>query len=379
MKKRLLTIGHSYVVALNRRISHEIAAVGKDAWDVTCVTPKYFHGLNDIRPQQFKMENDETLKVISVPAYFTNSAHCFFYDWRIKDIFNEGWDLIYCWEEPYVVAGFQLGCMASRGTPIIYHTLQNIYKSYIFPFNLIERYSVNKANGFICCGQTVKNNLQNRPGYQCKPLQTIPLGVDVELFNPNPVFRDKVLSELNWSHQGPLVVGFLGRFTEEKGVRLLMNAIDRMQVPCRFLWVGTGSLESDIRKWAKKKGDRVRIVTNAVHADVPKYLNVMDILCAPSQTVPHWREQFGRMIIEAFSCGVPVIGSDSGEISYVIGDAGVIVGEKDEDAWVRALEKLLSDHQLRADFSQRGRKMAEEKYSWKIVARQYLNFFGNFV
>ena len=52
----------------------------------------------------------------------------------------------------------------------------------------------------------------------------------------------------------------------------------------------------------------------------------MDVMCAPSQTTPKWREQFGRMLIEAFASGVPVVGSDSGEIPFVIDEAGVLVG-----------------------------------------------------
>ena len=42
----------------------------------------------------------------------------------------------------------------------------------------------------------------------------------------------------------------------------------------------------------------------------------------PSRTLPNWKEQFGRVIIEAMACGVPVVGSDSGAIPDVIGDAG---------------------------------------------------------
>ena len=57
----------------------------------------------------------------------------------------------------------------------------------------------------------------------------------------------------------------------------------------------------------------------------------MDLLCAPSRTTPRWREQFGRMLIEAMACGVPVIASPSGEIPYVVGDAGVLVPEGDPD------------------------------------------------
>ena len=45
----------------------------------------------------------------------------------------------------------------------------------------------------------------------------------------------------------------------------------------------------------------------------------------PSLTRPNWKEQFGRVLVEAMACGVPVVGSDSGEIPRVIGEAGLVV------------------------------------------------------
>ena len=106
--------------------------------------------------------------------------------------------------------------------------------------------------------------------------------------------------------------------------------------------LGSGPMEGKILDWAKTRGwsDRVRIML-ARHDEVPSYLGTMDMLVAPSQTTCHWKEQFGRMLIEAFACGVPVIGSDSGEIPYVIGDAGRVVGEKDVLGWAAAIIELL--------------------------------------
>jgi glycosyltransferase involved in cell wall biosynthesis len=101
----------------------------------------------------------------------------------------------------------------------------------------------------------------------------------------------------------------------------------------------------------------------------------MNILCAPSQTTPRWREQFGRMLIEAFACGVPVIGSDSGEIPHVVRDTGIIVGEKDEPGWGRALADLLEDGPRRQDLAARGVERARTEFAWPVVARRYLEFF----
>jgi glycosyltransferase involved in cell wall biosynthesis len=139
--------------------------------------------------------------------------------------------------------------------------------------------------------------------------------------------------------------------------------------------VGSGPLESDLRAWSRRHGDNVRIETAVQHHQVPRYLNAMDLLCAPSQATAHWREQFGRMLIEAFACGVPVVGSDSGEIPHVIADAGLIVGERDVDGWTDAVARLLADPALRAELARRGRRRAAGSFAWPIVARRHLEFF----
>src|SRR5439155_533289 len=118
---------------------------------------------------------------------------------------------------------------------------------------------------------------------------------------------------------------------------------------------------------------------NVAHEQVPPYLNAMNMLLAPSQTTRRWREQFGRMLIEAFACGVPVIGSDSGEIPYVIGDAGYVLPENDATAWTETITTLLHSPQLRNDFSQRGLQRAHDKFSWTKVAHDYLDFFSELI
>ena len=66
--------------------------------------------------------------------------------------------------------------------------------------------------------------------------------------------------------------------------------------------------------------------------EAPRYYREIDVLVLPSLTRPNWVEQFGRVLIEAMACGVAVVGSSSGEIPWVIGDAGVIFPEGDADA-----------------------------------------------
>ena len=157
---------------------------------------------------------------------------------------------------------------------------------------------------------------------------------------------------------------------------MLTAALGRIPSGWNALFIGNGPLEGMLRQWAAPFGDRVKIATAVTHDQVPAYLNAMDILCLPSQTTSKWREQFGRVIIEAFACGVPVIGSDSGEIPYVIGDNGLTVGENDESGWVSALSDLLASPERRAELAARGVDVARSTYAWPIIARKHLEFFG---
>ncbi|WP_334790829.1 glycosyltransferase family 4 protein [Nostoc sp.] len=358
---------------MNRQLVNEIARLGKGEWEVTAVAPLFMYG--DLRPIHLETDYKEICRLQAVPVYFSKPTHILIYDWRLKEIINQGWDLVHCWEEPYIFAGGQVAWWMPDKTPLIYRTAQSLSKRYPPPFNWIEKYAMNRATGWICSGQIVAENLKSRPGYSL-PMQLIPLGIDVNYFYPNRDAGLKIRRLLTWEEEGIPVIGYLGRLIPEKGLNLLMRVLDSLQTPWRALFVGTGTMESSLRRWAKRYPEQVRICTNVKHGEVPQYLNAMDILVAPSQTMPNWREQFGRMLIEAFACGVPVIGSDSGEIPDVIQDAGLVVGEKDESGWVAAISDLLNSASQRQELAHKGLERSHTFYTWPIIAKQHLQFFN---
>jgi glycosyltransferase involved in cell wall biosynthesis len=369
---KLLSIGHSYVVTLNRRLVNEIARIGQGKWEVTAVAPSFMYG--DLRPMHLEADPNEICRLEAVPVYLSKRIHLMSYGWQLKQILQQGWDLVHCWEEPYIVAGGQVAWWTPRGTPLVYRTAQSHSKQYPPPFNWLEQYAMSRAAGWICSGQLVAETLKPRPRYSL-PMRLIPLGVDIKHFYPAPEAGLKIRRSLGWEEQGAPVIGYLGRLVPDKGLDLLMRVLDRLQTPWRALFIGTGPMETTLQTWANRHPDHVRICTTVKHDDVPQYLNAMDVLCAPSQTMPHWKEQFGRMLVEAFACGVPVIGSDSGEIPYVIQDAGVVVGEKDEQGWVQALSDLLESPYQRAELGAQGLHRAHSVYAWPVIAKQYLEFF----
>jgi glycosyltransferase involved in cell wall biosynthesis len=339
---------------------------------VVAVAPRFVPG--DLRPIPFE-PSAGGCRTETVPLRLARWAHVMLYGRRLRDLLQgERWDLVHCWEEPFVLAGAQVGRWA-RPAPVVYYTFQNIPKRYPPPFGWVERYSIDRCAGWIAAGETVAAALKPRPGYADKPHRVIPLGVDVEVFRADPAAGAAVRRSLGWIADGPPVVGYLGRFVPEKGLRMLMSVLDRVGTPWRGLFVGGGALEGELRTWAAAHGDRVRVVTGVPHAGVPPYLSAMDVLAAPSRTTRRWREQLGRMLIEAFAAGVPVLGSDSGEIPHVVADAGLIIPEADETAWAAAVSNLLGDPGRRADLAARGLERARATFAWPVVARRHLAFF----
>jgi glycosyltransferase involved in cell wall biosynthesis len=368
-RRRLLTIAHSYCVALNRRLPHEIARAGD--WDVTAVGPARFRG--DFGWHTLEPAPGESCTVVPVPVIFGRRIHVMRYGRALSSLLAEPWDLVHCWEEPYVAAALQIAHGVSPNVPLVLATFQNIAKRYPPPFNWIERYSMARADGVIAFGRTTAEVVAAR-GFDRAPVAVIPPGVDLAQFRPDEARRAATLARLGWSDGIP-VVGFVGRLVPEKGIDWLTMVLDRMTTPWRALVVGSGPLGEMVSAWGARHADRVRVVAAAQHDEVPAYLNAMDVLCAPSRTTPRWREQFGRMLIEAFASGVAVVASTSGEIPYVVADAGLLVAEDDLAGWQRAIEMLTTERVRRCELARRGRERAESVYGWPVVARQHLDFF----
>jgi glycosyltransferase involved in cell wall biosynthesis len=374
--KRLLTIGHSYVVAQNRRLAHEMARQGQGEWEVTAAAPSALPG--DLGRIDLEPIDGEWCHLRRLGVRFAALPHVRRYDSALRALMREPWDVVHVWEEPYVCAGAQIVRLAPRSSCVIPATFQNIDKQYPPPFDYLERRSMRRAGGWIAFGRTVHETLSRRPGYAAKPSRIISPGVDTSLFHPDPSRGARVRADLGWT-DGPPIVGFVGRFVEAKGLRVLIAALERTRTPWRALLVGSGELLHDIRAFARKYPGRVAVFTGVTHADVPAYLNAMDLLCVPSQTTVRWREQFGRVLIEAMASGVPIIASHSGEIPFVVGDAGRIVDEADVDAWARAIEGAVSDHEWRTDSAARGMSRVADRFDLALVARAHLAFFEELV
>jgi glycosyltransferase involved in cell wall biosynthesis len=343
---------------------------------VTAVSPRAFS--DQLRDARFEATPEDLCQIRPVDVHLSSQPHVFFWGRGIRSILREPWNIVHIWDEPYCFGGIQPALLTPRETPFVFATFQNIAKRYPPPFGSLERAVLRRSKGWIAYGETIARAQADRYGYGNRPMAMIPPGVDVDLFRPDAGRGADVRNKLGWDTEGPPVIGYVGRFVPEKGLAAMMHTLDALKAPWRALLVGTGPMKEELEAWTQRQGGRAVLATQVRHHEVPAYLNAMDMLVVPSLTKKNWREQFGRMVTEAFASGVPVISSDSGELPFTVGDAGVIVPEGDRDAWRRSVEELVTSSERRSDLAARGRRRAVEHFAWPVVARRTLEFLAQF-
>jgi glycosyltransferase involved in cell wall biosynthesis len=276
-------------------------------------------------------------------------------------------DLVHIDEEPYNLATAHGTWAADRaGARSLFFTWQNLLRRYPPPFRWFER-SVFAHSAFGIAGSREALQVLRAKGY-CGPGAVIPqFGVDPVLFSP-----------ADQPPAGRPVIGFISRLVEEKGVTVLLDALADLPGDWQLHVVGTGPLKTEARRRAEMLGidERITWETGVASTLVPQRLRSFTVLVQPSLTRRHWKEQFGRALMEAMACGVPVIGSDSAEIPNVIGDAGLVVPEGDPLALRHALVRVLDDSTLRQALGRKGRARALECYTHARIAEQTVEVYG---
>lgn len=172
----------------------------------------------------------------------------------------------------------------------------------------------------------------------------VPLGFDARLFQPlSDADRAAVRAELGLTRP---TIAYFGRQTPEKGIHLLIDALDRIRdKDWQFLiddFIGASGYTAQLKAQIERLGlsDRV-IVFESKHEDMARYMNAADIVVLPSLSTPKWKEQYGRVIQEVMACGRTMVGSRSGAIPEVMGGQGHLFDEGDIAGLAALLGQLL--------------------------------------
>jgi glycosyltransferase involved in cell wall biosynthesis len=345
----LLIISHPAVLAVNQLPYAALRDHGWDPWLVVPARWRHDHDADELRPEVLpELEGRVRGRRILWPGAVQRHVYASSLRTMIEAVRP---DVAFIEAEPTSLAAAQWGRALSRaGIPFGVQADENIERSYPWPARALRRRVEARAAFVAARTPAAASLIAARAAGLAAPL----IAHHVPDWRPAAGDRDR-----------PFTVGFAGRLVREKGLDTLADAVAGMP-DARLRLVGNGPLLGELAA----RPEPIEIITGVRHADMPAIYAGLDVLVLPSRTTPSWSEQFGRVLVEALTCGVPVVGSSSGEIPWVVGSTGggLLFPEGDVAALRERLERLRADPQLRARLAETGRRAALERFSVRRVA-----------
>lgn len=383
---KILVVSHSYIVDLNCEKFRTLASL-EPGIEVTVVVPKRWRpGGVQNKTIETRFWQDGRFRVVPISNFSQNNQGLLCFGADLIALLREFRPNIIQVEQGSKALAYAelitLNRLLGLNAKNLFFTWWNLPYELKFPVSQLEAYNLRHTHGIVSGNQDGADILRQR-GYTGL-IQVMPqLGVDQTLFRP--CAQPELAAQLG-IRTNEFVVGFVGRFVEEKGLITLCKSLAGMKEQAwKWLLLGRGPLKQALMETATAAGfaDRLIWVESVPHDDVPKYINLMNTLVLPSETTERfktltsvgWKEQFGHVLIEAMACQVPVIGSDSGEIPYVIGEAGLVFPEGNADALMNCLQQLIQQPELSAELSKRSYDRVLAQYTNRALAQKQLNFY----
>jgi glycosyltransferase involved in cell wall biosynthesis len=362
---KVVILSKALIAGAYQRKLEEIARLGVE---LTALVPPSWREPR-VGEQRLERRFTAGYQLEALPIALNGRHHVHFYPGLGAALRRLRPDVFHIDEESFNLATFlAMRAGVALGARCCFYNWANIDRAYPPPFSLFERYSYRHAAHALAGNQEAATIIR-RHGYT-GPVSVIPqFGVDPEMFAP-PASPEAAAARR-------FTVGYLGRLVPEKGLLDLVEAVAGLPAVCLRL-VGDGVLRPAIERRAAELGlgPRLELRPAVGSTAVPATLAELDALALPSRTTASWKEQFGRVLIEAMSCGVPVVGSSSGEIPNVIGDAGLVFPEGDVPALRERLARLAESPDLRAALARRGRARALAEFTQAAIARRHVDVYA---
>lgn len=208
-----------------------------------------------------------------------------------------------------------------------------------------------------------------------KPIHVIPNGVDVSLFTRG--YGEQELGVLKWNLHKETEDIFLvttSRLVVKNGLADVIRALPLLSSRVKFLILGTGDLEQELKTLACDLGVENRVLFQGFvdYKEIPQYLKISDIFIRPSLS-----EGMGNSFIEAMAAGIPVIATPVGGIPDFLtdGTTGLFCKVGDPESIAMVVRKLIDDEVLRATLVKNAKTMACERFDWADIASRMRTLF----
>jgi glycosyltransferase involved in cell wall biosynthesis len=255
------------------------------------------------------------------------------------------------------------------------------------PFFYLSRIFINnsllaKFTRFSCFKYVVSSRYQKNQllslGYPEKKVIVIPNLVDTKKYDK----CDAVKIKNRFGFSNKIIIGYIGHFTHNKGVELLVKAFPYMlkKFPNSRLVLAWSELDSgkkEIKKLIKKEGLKNKSILLG-KIDVPKFLSTIDVLVLPYR-VTFATQLFPSVLLEAMSVGVPLVTTKIKPLTEVIADGrtALFVQPSNSQKIAKAIINLLSNQELREKMIANQREIARQKFSQEVITQKYLELYKN--
>jgi len=372
--KRVLLFSHACVVEANRELFLEL----EQFYHLKIVCPSAWKG-SLIRDLTARMSGT----VQPRPVWNSGNGSLFFYRDSFAGLKDFKPDLIFLDEEPWSLVALQV-YLAFPSVQKVFYTKQNLFKKLPPPFSWIQNFIFRRSAGAFVISEEAKEVLRWKKFH--KDAFVLPHSLNEKNFSRLSEEKKSARRlEFGLPANG-FYLGYFGRVSEEKGIRDLLNASrdllagEKSLDPFRLVICGNGALRSDAEALAAEFPENVFVIPALPHGEVHRLMAAMSATALPSRTTKRWKEQFGRVIIESAACGVPVIGSDSGEIPRLIArlGCGVSFPEGQARALAQQIEQMWRAPEKVAQASVRGEESALRDYAHAPVAGGLAKQLANF-
>ena len=368
--RRVLVLSHTYLQPAHRGKLRALAARGLE---VTVAIPQRWREPWFGRPIDVAWERQGGLEVFPLPAHGMGKKgeleKAIYGRRALKALLRDRRpDLVQIEEEPTTQAARQVFGAARRlSIPVVLFTHQNTELELGWWERWKQRRMLRKLAGLVA-GSDLAGTLAR----QAAP--NLPIAVIPQLGALAPHEPQHV------PHEG-LAIGFVGRLVHNKGLDNLLQALALLRgAKWRLFIVGDGPERERLEELASelRLAARVRWTGGLPGDQVASLWPDLDVLVQPSRARDNWRETNGHVLIEAMANEVAVLGTDSGVIPELIGDAGIVVRAGDVAALADALNRL-DDVTARRTLAQAARARALRLYSDDAIAERTLNFWKQVV
>jgi len=212
---------------------------------------------------------------------------------------------------------------------------------------VIEGFSVKTSDAVTCDSRALKKDIDSYYDVSGKTLP-IPNAVDTDFFTPKASTKKNARAKLGIKTDKPIVL-YTGRFVEEKGLPYLLEASKSVD-DAHFLLLGGGFDEHLVSSWMKNnpKADNITTIPYLPYEKMPYAYLSSDVFVLPTLA-----EGMSRSILEAMSCGLPIVATDVGGNPELVKDNGVLVPSRDSEAIAQALDKVFKNPNMGASSRQR--------------------------